>query len=121
MYSFKLGPTKNKALPQPNALHTKTAQLFRQKFYFPNFVDFLTNYKKNCSSCLQVKPDKHANLKPHLQPLAVDQHFSRDLLQVDFVGKLSNSGDFTHILTAKDVFSKYTFAIPMQCKCSKCC
>ena len=30
---------------------TKTAQIFRQKFYFPNFVEFLTNYLKNCSSC----------------------------------------------------------------------
>ena len=33
---------------------TKTAQLFRQKFYLPNFVVFLTNYIKNCSSCLQI-------------------------------------------------------------------
>ena len=54
---------------------TKTAQIFRQKFYFPNFVEFLTNYIKNCSSCLQVKPVKHATLKPPLLSLAVDQPF----------------------------------------------
>ena len=50
-------------------------------------------------------------MKPQLQPLAVDQHFPGDLLQVDIVGKLPDSGGFTHILTAKDAFSKYTFAI----------
>ena len=59
---------------------TKTAQLFRRKFQFPNFVEFLTNYKKNCSSCLQIKPVKHATLKPPLQSLAVDQQFPGDLL-----------------------------------------
>ena len=93
---------------------TKTAQIFRQKFYFPNFVEFLTNYIKNCSSCLQVKPVKHATLKPPLLSLAVDQHFPGDLLQIDIVGKLPDSGGFTHILTAKDVFSKYLFAIPLR-------
>ena len=93
---------------------TKTAQIFRQKFYFQNFVEFLTNYIKNCSSCLQVKPVKHAALKPPLLSLAVDQHFPGDLLQVDIVWKLPDSGGFTHILTAKDVFSNYLFAIPLR-------
>ena len=78
---------------------TKTAQRFRQKFYFPNFVEFLTNYIKNCSSCLQVKPVKHTTLKPPLLSLAVDQHFPGYLLQVDIVGKLPDSGGFNHILT----------------------
>ena len=53
-------------------------------------------------------------MKPPLQSLAVDQHFPGDLLQVDIVGKLPDSGGFTHILTAKDVFSKYTFERPIR-------
>ena len=93
---------------------TKTAHIFRQKFYFPNFVEFLTNFIKNCSSCLQVKPVKHATLKPPYLSLAVDQHFPGDLLQIDIVGKLPDSVGFTHILTAEDVFSKYLFAIPLR-------
>ena len=44
----------------------------------------------------------------------MDQHFPGDLLQIDIVGKLPDSGGFTHILTAKDVFSKYLFAIPLR-------
>ena len=78
---------------------TKTAQRFRQNFYFPNFVEFLANYIKNCSSSLQVKPVKDTTLKPPLLSL---------------VGKLPDSGGFNHILTAQDVFSKYLFAIPLR-------
>ena len=44
----------------------------------------------------------------------MDQLFPGDLLQVDIVGKLPDSGGFTHILTAKDVFSKYLFAIRLR-------
>ena len=57
---------------------------------------------------------KHATLKPPLLTLAVAQHFPGDLLQIDFVGKVPDTGGFTHILTAKDVFSKYLFAIPLR-------
>ena len=53
---------------------TETAQRFRQNFYFPNFVEFLSNYIKNCSSCLQGKPVKHTNLKHPLLFLAVDHY-----------------------------------------------
>ena len=44
----------------------------------------------------------------------MDQHFPGDLLQIDIVGKLPESGGFTHTLTAKDVFSKYLFAILLR-------
>ena len=92
----------------------KTAELFRKHFYFPNFVEFLTNYVKNCSSCLQTKPVKHATLKPPLLSLATDKYFPGEMLQIDLVGKLPDSGGFTHILTAKDTFSKYLFATPLR-------
>ena len=76
----------------------------------------MTNYIKNCSSCLQTcfKPVKHATLKPPLLSLAVDQHVPGELFQVDNVRKLPESGGFTRILTAKDVFSKYLFGIPLR-------
>ena len=92
----------------------KTAELFRKHFYFPSFVEFLTNYVKNCSSCLQTKPVKHSTLKPPLLSLATDKYFPGDMLQVDLVGKLPDSGGFTHILTAKDTFSKYLFATSLR-------
>ena len=92
----------------------KTAILFCHYFYFPNFVVFLTDYIKNCSSCFQVKPVKHATLKPPPLSLATDKYFYRDLLQIDLAGKLPDSAGFSFILTAKDVFSKKLFAIPLR-------
>ena len=88
----------------------KTAELFRKHSYFPGFVECLANYVKNCSSCLQIKPVKHQTLKTPLLSLATDKYYPGDLLQVDLVGKLPDSAGYTHILTAKDNFSKYLFA-----------
>ena len=44
----------------------------------------------------------------------MDQQFPGDVLQVDIVGRLPESGGFTSILTAKNVFSKYLFAILLR-------
>ena len=89
----------------------KTATLFCQYFYFPNFVEFLTDYIKNCSSLLQVKHIKDATLKPRFLSLATNQYFPGDFLQFDLVGKLPDSAGFSFILTTKDVFSQYLFTV----------
>ena len=62
---------------------------------------------------LTSEPIKHATLKPPLLSISAEQYLPGDLLQVDLVGKLPTAGGFTHILTAKDVFTKYLFAIPL--------
>ena len=58
----------------------KTAVLFRRRLYFPNFVNYLTNFIKDCSSCLQIKPRKYSNLKPLVVLLAIDKQFPCDTL-----------------------------------------
>ena len=92
----------------------KTVEKFRQLFHFPNFLEFLEDYIRNCPSCLQVKPPNNASLKPPLQSVATQQAFPGDLLQVDMVGQLTTSGGYKFILTAIDVFSKYMFAVPLR-------
>ena len=92
---------------------TKTAEKFRELFYFPNFVELLADNIKNCSSCLQIKPLKNQFLRPPLQSVTVQQTFPGDMLQIDLVGKLRASGGCTHILTSIDVFSKYLFTVPL--------
>ena len=82
----------------------KTAELFRKHFYFPGFVEFLANYVKNCSSCLQIKPVKHQTLKTPLLSLATDKYYPGDMLQVDLVGKLPDSAGYTHILYSQRHF-----------------
>ena len=66
------------------------------------------------STFLQVKPVNHASEKPPLLSLATENYLSGDMLQMDLVGCLPDSGGFTHILTAKNTFTKYLFAIPLR-------
>ena len=42
---------------------SKTVALSPKHLYLPSFVEILTNLRKNCSSCIQTKPAKHATLR----------------------------------------------------------
>ena len=85
----------------------------RKRFYFPNFTERLTEYIRNCLTCLQTKPAPTSALKPPLQPLSSLQNFPADLLLIDLVGKMHPS-PYTYILSGIDVFSKYLFATPLM-------
>ena len=89
---------------------TKTIENFHQAFYFPNFVDFLMDYVRNCPSCLRVKPVKNSSpQQPPLQSLATQQSFPRDV-QVDIVSKLPISRGYKFILTLL-TFSANTYLL----------
>ena len=90
-----------------------TISEFRKRFYFPNFSEVLLEYIRNCS-CLQLKPAKKNTITSLLQPLASEQCFPGEMLQVDIVGKMYPSGGYTHILTTTDVFSRYLFSSPLR-------
>ena len=64
---------------------------FRKRFYFPNFTERLTEYIRNCITCLQTKPAPTSALKPPLQPLSSLQNFPADLLLIDLAGKMHSS------------------------------
>ena len=53
-------------------------------------------------------------MKTPLLSLATEKYYPGDMLQLDLVGKLPESVGYTHILTAKDTFSKYLFATPLR-------
>ena len=91
---------------------SRTIAEFRKRFYFPNFTEILTDYIRNCLTCLQTKAAKQISLKPPLQPVASERNFPADTLQIDLVGKLQAS-PHSFILTAIDVFSRYLFAVPL--------
>ena len=48
----------------------RTAKEFRQRFYFPGFPEFLTDYIKNCLSCSTLKRVSKRQLNPPLQPIS---------------------------------------------------
>ena len=91
---------------------TRTIAEFRKRFYFPNFTEILTDYIRNCLTCLQTKEAKQVSLKPPLQPVASERNFPADTMQIDLVGKLQAS-PHTFVLTAIDVFSRYLFAVAL--------
>ena len=66
---------------------------------------------KNCSFCQQIEPIAHNIETPSFVPSSCSTlHWWS--ATVDIVGKLPDSCDFNHIVTAKDVVSKYLFASP---------
>ena len=85
---------------------------FRKRFYFPIFTERLTEYIRNCFTCLQTKPAPTSALKPPLQQFSPQQNFLADLLLIDLVGKMHPS-PYMYILSGIDVFSKYHFATPL--------
>ena len=60
-----------------------------------------------------MKPVEHATLKPLPFDLATDKQLPGDILQINLVVRLQKSTGCTFILTTKDVFSKYLFAVTL--------
>ena len=48
----------------------RTAKEFRQRFYFPGFTEFLTDYIKNCLPCSTLERVCKRQLNPLLQPIS---------------------------------------------------
>ena len=90
----------------------RTAKEFRQRFHFPGFTEFLTDYIKNCLSCSTLKRVSKRQLNPPLQPISSEQLFPGDMMQIDLVGPFQ-SPIYKYVLSGIDVFSKYLFAIPL--------
>ena len=83
----------------------RTAKEFRQRFYFPGFTEFLTDYIKNCLSCSTLKRVSKRQLNPLLDPLSSEQLFPCDMMQIDLVGPFQ-SPIYKYVLSGIDVFSK---------------
>ena len=92
---------------------SRTIAEFRNRFYFPNFTETLTDYIRNSVTCLQTKPSPTAALRPPLQPMSSLQNFPADVFLIDLVGKRHPSS-YIFILSGIDVCSKYLFAIPLM-------
>ena len=91
----------------------KTVYEFRKRFYFPSFTEYLLNYVKNCSTCLQTKNIQQKRLGPPPESLVSDQNFPGDMMQIDLVGQF-DAPVYKYALTAIDDFSKYLFAVPLS-------
>ena len=79
---------------------SRTIAEFRKRFYFPNITETLTDYIRNCVTCLQTKPSPTAALRPPLQPMSSLQNFPADVLLIDLLGKMHPS-PYTFILSGR--------------------
>ena len=77
----------------PTAGHmgiNKTVEVFRKRFYFPNFTEYLTSTIQNCLQCLQLKRVPSKTLKIPLQPVSSLKSYPGEMLQIDLVGPLQS-------------------------------
>ena len=91
---------------------TRTIAEFRKRFYYPNYIEKIADYIRNCSSCLQLKQIQLSRLKTPLQEISSTTSFPGDILQIDFMGAYPTT-PYKYVLTAIDVFSKYLLAVPL--------
>ena len=89
---------------------TKTLDLIRREYVWPNMRRFIQDYVKSCTVCARSKSTHH---KPYgiLQQLPIPEK-PWNSLSMDFIEHLPLSAGFTSILVIVDRFSKLAIFIP---------
>ena len=90
---------------------TKTIIAFRVKFFYPNLAQLIREWVLFCEQCL-----REAQINPRLTPPLQNPNeyitAPEDAMQIDLVPGLPPSSGNENIVTAIDVFSRYSFAYP---------
>ena len=91
---------------------TKTYEVIRQRFYWPNMFVDIQHYCKSCPDCAMKKSPRTGH-RAHLLPIPIESPFHR--AGVDGVGPLpvTHSGN-RYIVVFTDYFTKWVeaFAVP---------
>ena len=86
----------------------------RQGYYCSNLAAKVQAFTNNCQTCIRSKPIVKQQQRPPLQKIYDPSNGPEDVLEIDLLGPLPPSNDFTYILTECDVFARYIFAIPLR-------
>ena len=86
----------------------------RKRYYSINLAVKVQQVRDSCKWCTHTKRVDDSKLKPPLQKIYEPSNGPEDLMEIDIVGPLPNSNGSTHILTGKNVFSRYLFAVPLR-------
>ena len=92
---------------------TKMIQEARQKYYYPCMAKYIKKWVSNCQTCIQTKRINNDLLRTELLNCPEWDLGPEDILQMDILPNLPPSGGYDHIITAIDVFSRYSFAYPV--------
>ena len=81
-----------------------------KRYYIPGLNENVSKYVSNCTECTN----------PPLEKMFDPCNVPEDVLEIDLVGELPCSNEYTHILTACDYFSRYLFVISICKPDTKC-
>ena len=91
---------------------TKTIIAYREKYYYPNMAQLISDWVLSCEQCLRESRINPRLTRPPLQNPNEYITAPEDAMQIDLVPGLPPSGGYENIVTAIDVFSRYLFAYP---------
>ncbi|GFW54589.1 transposon Tf2-11 polyprotein [Trichonephila clavipes] len=87
---------------------TKTEELVKRDYYFPNMRGCIENVIKNCVECISVNK-KRGKGEGFLNPIPKED-LPLSTYHVDFIGPLPMTNkNYNHIFTVIDAFTKFTW------------
>ena len=90
----------------------KTIIAYREKYYFPKLAQLVRESVMSCEQCIRESRIDRSLTRPPLQNLNEHNTATEDAMKNDFVPELPPSGGYENIVTAMDVFSRYSLAYP---------
>ena len=94
--------------------YSKMMQEIRQKYYFPSIAAYVRNWVRDCEICIQDKRINNTRITPELIHIQEWDLGPEDLMQVNLLPEILQSGGYENIITAMDEFSRYAFAYPVS-------
>ncbi|GFV17557.1 transposon Tf2-6 polyprotein [Trichonephila clavipes] len=92
---------------------TKTEELVKRDYYFPNMRRCIENVIKNCVECILVNK-KRGKGEGFLNPIPKED-LPLSTYHVDFIGPLPTTNkNYNHIFTVIDAFTKFTWLYPTK-------
>ena len=90
----------------------KTIIAYREKYFFPKMAQLIREWVMSCEQCNRESLIDHSLTRPPLQNPNEHNTAPEDAMQIDLVPELPPSGGYENLVTAMDVFYRYSFAYP---------
>ena len=91
---------------------TKTIIAYREKYYYPKMARLIREWVMSCEKCIRELRINPQLTRPPLQNPNEHINVPEDAMQIDLVPGLPPSGGDENIVTAMDVYSRYSIAYP---------
>ena len=91
---------------------TKTIIAYRRKYYYPNMAKPIRQWFTSCEQCIRESRVDNRLTRPALEHPSENITAPEVPMQIDLVPELPLFGGHENIITAMDVFSRYSFAYP---------